>query len=294
MKVLIFGATGFIGKAVNESLSEHHEVHQTTRLETTNDRQYAVDLLSRDAIKKVINFVQPEVIINAAGVVDPGADVFQNVTFTDNILNSVVEAGLKPRRIVTFGSAGEYGQVPLAELPVDEATELRANAGYGYAKKQEEEKALSYRSQYELPVVVARIFNPIGIGMADKFLVSRLKKQIEQYRNGDRNSLEISRKDSERDYIAVSDIATAIRALIEGNPVHSVYNIGSGASMSNGDLLQLMIKSSKIESIPKVVETLAEPEPTVASRADITRIQQELGWAPKQSIADIVEEIMND
>jgi len=143
-------------------------------------------------------------------------------------------------------------------------------------------------------IVVARIFNPIGVGMAEKFFVSRVKKQIEEYITGERTSLEISRKDSSRDYIAVDDIANAIRVLAENNTKHTVYNIGSGISMSNGELLQLMVSSSKIEDEPEIVETFADPEPLVASQADITRIQQEFNWKPQHSIAAIVEEIMND
>ncbi len=294
VKVLVFGATGFIGKAVSEGLSNNHDVHTTTRFEATNEREHAVDLLSPDAVRKVIELVQPEVIINAAGIIDPNADVSQNVTFTDNILNGVVESGLVPKRIITFGSAAEYGLVSPDELPVSENLTLRAGAGYGHAKILEEEKALSYRDSHDLPVVVARIFNPIGPKMADKFLVSRLKSQIKEYQRGARDSLEISRKDSTRDYVAISDIASAIRALAEGEPKHSVYNIGSGTTMSNGDLLQLMVKSSKIEGEPEVRETSQDPEPTVASKADITRMKQDFNWEPRHSIADTVEEIMND
>lgn len=293
MKILLFGASGFIGKAIRKNLSSDHEVIAAVRSLSPADNEETVDLLDKNNVADVINRIQPDAIINSAGIVDPGADTMQNVEFTRNILEAVLASDVQIKRIIISGSAGEYGRIQDGELPVDELTPLRADAGYGLAKKQEEQTALEFRDK-GLPVVVARIFNPIGVGMAEKFLVSRIKKQIDEYIAGDRKTLEISRKDSERDYIAVEDIATAVRALIEGNPTHGVYNIGSGVSMSNGELLQLMVSSSKIEDDPEIVETSAEPEPLVASQADIARIQQEFHWEPHYRIADIVEEIMND
>lgn len=294
MKVLIFGSTGFIGKAVLENLSTGHEVYTTTRSEATGYNEYSVDLLKLDAVRKVIELVRPEVIINAAGIVDPNADTMQNVSFTKNILQATSESENKPHRVIIFGSAGEYGHVLPGEIPVSEEVPLRASSGYGYAKKIEEQTALTIAENDNLPIVIARIFNPIGLNMAEKFLVSRLKKQINEYKQGTRNALELSRKDAERDYIAVDDIASAIRCLIEASPMHSIYNIGSGSSMSNDDLLKLMIDSSKLEGDPRVIETSSEPEQSVASRANIARITHEFNWIPQRSIAAIVEEIMND
>jgi GDP-4-dehydro-6-deoxy-D-mannose reductase len=294
MKVLVFGSTGFIGQTVAEHLSKSHEVHTTTRAESISDNQHTVDLLQPEAVRKVIELVQPEIIVNAAGIVDPNADTMQNVSFTQNILNGITQSNIDPSKVIIFGSAGEYGRVQPGEIPVHESVPLRAESGYGYAKKLEEEAALSYGNENDLPVIVARIFNPIGRGMAEKFLVSRLKKQIEEYKEGKRESLELNRKDSKRDYIAVGDIALAIAAIAEGKPTHNVYNIGSGKSMSNGDLLQLMVKSSKIIGDPNILETSEQPEAMVASEADITRISQDFNWAPKHSISATLEEIMND
>lgn len=293
MKVLVFGASGFIGKAIRKNLSNNHDVIAAVRSQQISQDEVTVDLLDKKSVKNAINEVQPDVIINSAGIVDPTADTMKNVTFTQNILEAVLESDVSVRRIIISGSAGEYGRIQESELPVDESTPLRADAGYGLAKKLEEHVALAFREK-GLPVVVVRIFNPIGLGMAEKFLVSRIKRQIEEYLAGKRTTLEVGRKDSNRDYIAVDDIALAVRLLIEGNPTQGVYNIGSGVSMSNGELLQLMVSSSKIEDEPEIVENSAEPEPLVASQADITRIQQEFRWKPQYSIAAVVEEIMND
>ena len=295
MKILLFGATGFIGRVIRKNLSVGHEVIAAVRSDTPGDDEVFVDLLDQKSIQVALNQLKPDVIVNSAGIVDPNADTMLNVEFTKNIFEAALISEAPVRKVIISGSAGEYGRIlSKEELPVSEETPLRADSGYGLAKKLEEETALKYHEKGFPGVVVARIFNPIGVGMADKFLVSRIRKQIYEFVDGKRTSLEISRKDSTRDYIAVDDIASAIRVLVEGNASHTVYNIGSGTAMSNGDLLQLMVSSSKIEHEPEVVETSDQPEPLVASRADITRIQNEFHWTPKYTIADIVEEIMND
>jgi GDP-4-dehydro-6-deoxy-D-mannose reductase len=293
MKVLLFGASGFIGRIIYNNLSVDHEVHATTRLGEVSDLEHNVDLLDVASIGRIIKIVQPDIVINAAGIINLDADVTENFIFTKNILKSIVETNVNPKSVIICGSASEYGNILENELPVNENVPLRAVTGYGLAKKIEELAALEYRKK-GVPVIVVRIFNPIGPGMAEKFLVPRLKKQLNEYLAGDRASLQLSRKDSNRDYISVGDIAAAIRVLIEGKPVHSVYNIGSGIAMSNGNLLQLMINSSKIKDVPVITETSNEPERLIASQADITRIQQEFNWKPEHTIADTVEEIMND
>jgi len=294
VKVLIFGSSGFIGRSLVENISNGHDVYTTTRLKPRTSREHSVDLLEKDSIEKVISTVCPDIIINAAGIVDPSDDTMQNITFTRNLLNAITNTGCLPRRVIIFGSAGEYGNVNPDEIPVSEHVPLRASTGYGYAKRLEEEYALSRGRESGIPVLVVRVFNPLGKGMADKFLVSRLKKQIKEYSKGVRSSLDVSRNDSERDYIAVDDISSAVRCLVDGSPAHQVYNIGSGVAMSNVTLLQLMLKGSTIGEDPRVIETADQPELPVASQADIKRIQQEFGWAPQHNIADIVEEIMND
>lgn len=295
MKVLLFGATGFIGRAIRKNLSDGHEVIAAVRSDTPADDEVFVDLLDQKSIQAALDQFKPDIIVNSAGIVDPNADTMMNVEFTKNIFEATIMSNAPVRKVVISGSAGEYGRIlSEEELPVSEDTPLRADNGYGLAKKLEEAAALKYHEEGFPGVVIARIFNPIGVGMADKFLVTRIKKQINECIEGNRASIEISRKDSRRDYIVVDDIASAIRVLVEGDPKHTVYNIGSGVAMSNGDLLQLMVSSSKIEHEPEVIETSEQPEPLVASQADIARIQSEFHWAPKYTIADIVEEIMND
>ncbi len=293
MKVIIFGATGFLGSALATSLAQDHEVVTTTRkIDEVKGLVHYVDLLDITSIRAVLDNTKPEVVISCAGVVDTTQDVTLNKIYTENILNAVVEGEHQLRRIVISGSAAEYGEVDSSVSAVLEDQSLTPASAYGEAKKAEEQIALEYVNKYQLPVVVVRVFNPVGYPMAEKFFIMRLKKQINEYIAGTRENLEVSRRDSLRDYIAVSDVVSAYRAIIEGEPRHLVYNIGSGIATSNEELLKLMIEHSKIEDNPVIVETLPNPEPVYANKADISRMKADFNWTPQETLSETIRNVM--
>ena len=293
MKVLMFGSGGFIGHNVSEALRDAgHEVVDTYR-EAGDRPGYSVDLLDAEAVGKVLEEVQPEVVINCAGVVQNNETAEANPKYTGNIISGILSKHIPIKRMVVMGSAAEYGVVEPHEVPVKEEVPLRATAPYGKSKVEEVQLALEHREKSDLPIVVARVFNPIGTGMPERQLVPRLLGQIEEVKQGARNELEISRKDAERDYIAVKDLAKAIVLLATDSPTEAVYNIGSGKKTSNDKLMQLLVEESNLPAAPQIKETSDQPEPYFAPQADITRITS-LGWQPEAPLDQTIKEIVHD
>jgi len=293
MKILIVGSSGFIGRKVREVLSASHDVYAADRSGTDQGDNYFINLEDVASITKVIGAVKPEVIINCAGVVDSTARVELNGVFTKNLLQAAVDSGLVFKRIVISGSAAEYGVVDASNIPVNEDVPLNAQNVYGLSKVKETSFALAYGAEHNLPVVVARIFNPIGGGMHAKFLISRIIDQINEFKQGKRRALEVSRLDAKRDYIDIKDVALGIKALIENEPQEAVYNIGSGISTSNQELVDLIIDNSDLVDRPLVEQTSPDKEPLVAIQADISRMEREFGWKPQSTLVETVKEIMN-
>jgi len=130
--------------------------------------------------------------------------------------------------------------------------------------------------------------------MNPRLLVPRILNQINEIRRGEKDVIEINRLDARRDYINVNDVGLAIKSIIEGSPHSFVYNVGSGVSTSNQELLELILNNSGLKDRPKVIELSSSKEPQVASRADITRIIDELGWRPLTTIKDTIREVMNE
>ncbi len=291
MKVLVLGADGFIGQNVARVLEVSHQVYRATRNPQTDNNTY-IDLLKPETISAALELVKPDAIIQCAGIVDNSDAADQNVTFTNNLLEQIIASGQRPNIIIS-GSAGEFGNVAPEDIPVKETAPLNASSMYALAKKKEIELALKIRNSHSLAITIARIFNPIGIGMGEKFLISRILLQLSEIQSGKRASIEVNRLDAKRDYVDVRDIGTAIKYLIENDPQHDVYNIGSGISTTNGDLVDLIIKNSNLEFSPNIVETSEQPEQLVAIQADISRIQHEFGWSPSVTLEDTVKEIIH-
>lgn len=290
MRVVVFGANGFIGGAVAAELSQSgHQIYNGISPETGE----LVDLLDANAVQKYISETRPDSIINCAGIVSgEPTDFEKNVQFTHNILEAVHNSGTTIKRVVVSGSAGEYGEV--TTLPVNESVPLNGKSPYAESKIKEEQEALQLSEEYKIPVVVARIFNPLGPNMKERFLIPGLIRQIKAIKEGASDSIEISRLDAKRDYIDVRDIAKAMRLIIEDSPKEHVYNIGSGRATSNREILELILEHSKLKEIPKVVETSESPEPQFASQADITSIHGEFGWTPSKSIEEVIKETINE
>lgn len=290
-RVLLLGASGFIGSSVAHELTDDFDVCEATHKVNDKDRYY-IDTESVDSIVDLLLRLRPAIIINCAGVVENSKKASMNVVITKNLLQAVVESGITVHRIVILGSAAEYGEVG-SDLPVSEESECLPFTDYGKSKLAETTVAIKYREKDGLPVTVLRIFNPIGRGMQDRFLATKIMRQLDEFKSGFRKSIEISRLDATRDYLDVKDIAKAIRRVIESNPQCSIYNVGSGSSTSNKQLLDLIVCQSSLAHLPSIVETATLPEPKVASCADITKIRNELGWKPSSSLEDVIKDVID-
>jgi nucleoside-diphosphate-sugar epimerase len=289
MKILVLGSDGFIGRQVRTGFTlAGHDVFANSA------EAVSVNLLKPDTIAQALRLVKPEVVINTAGIVENSVRAASNVTFTTNLLEAAAGSGLTFRRLITTGSASEYGIVSPNEVPVDEDVPLRADSHYGRSKIDEGRVALRFREEHHLPVVIARLFNPLGAGMHPRMLIPNLVRQIREIETGERAAIEISRLDAARDYINVREIATAYLSLVDGDPRHAVYNIGSGRSTTNSELIQLILDNTELATEPAIVETSGQPEPLFAGQADITRISNELGWRPKIGLEQTMKEILDD
>ena len=296
MRILILGSGGFVGRNVKKEFTEGsgYEIYGTSRNNPESLNEVKVDLNNRESIAHVLRIVVPQVVINCAGIIDNNEHAAQNPVFTSNLLESIAECETPVKRIIISGSAAEYGVVRKEDIPVDEDTALNATSPYGLSKVKETSTALNLATKYGLPVTIARIFNPIGKGMAPKFLVPRIMSATELIKNGKSDAIEVTRLDSARDYVDVADIAKGIKAIVDGKPSHEVYNIGSGRSTTNQQLIDLIVSNSGLNVEPRILETSTEPEPLVAIQADITRMSQDFEWSPRIKLEDTIRNIVND
>lgn len=295
MKYLVFGADGFVGRRVSEQLSQNidNKIFHARNNFSTGKNNFKVNLLDRKAVLKTLKKVKPDVIVNCAGVIANNENaILKNPLFTLNILQATIESGIKVKKIIIMGSAAEYGEVKGKGKTVKEEEDLRATSFYGTSKILEVAVALRFRNEYGLPVIVARMFNPIGYVKNSRLLISKILEQIKEISQKKRKFIEVSRLDSERDYISIKDAAKAIAIIAESpNNNYYSYNIGSRKSTINKEIIEEIIKQRGLKGII-IKETSKKPEPYYASRASTKRITDEYGWRAKLNLKEIVKEFI--
>lgn len=294
VKTLVIGAEGFIGRTVCRLLGPDGEVTVGARAPEHGARgsQY-VDLLQPSSIAAALAKVRPDVVINCAGVVT-GAGSPTNTAMTGNLLQAVLKSGIDIRNIVLCGSAAAYGPVRPDDLPVRESNALAAFSAYGLDKVREESLGRLYRYSFGIPVVTARIFNPVGSGMPTRQFLPSVCRQLQQWKAGRREHLVITRLDTSRDYLSAVDVAKALSALAYGQPRESAYNVGSGQGTTNGVLLQRVFRLAGLHDVPPVSQTSSSPELPLASQADTTAISTEFGWAARVALDDSILEVLDE
>jgi nucleoside-diphosphate-sugar epimerase len=254
MRVLVTGASGFVGNCVVEQLTERGaEVVTVGRYPRAADASHSAigghHVLHRpdDAaeVKARVTEIAPQCIIHLAGSSSAPsiADLYRvNTIFAANLLEAA--AVVKPNpHVVLVGSAAEYGPVPDADLPVVETFPCRPNTAYGITKLAQTLHGLNAAAT-GLPVTIARVFNPIGPGMSTSLALGSFADQIARL-SSTGGTLHTGDLDVERDFI---DVREAGRLLVElalsAAGQGGIVNVCTGLGSQLLDLTQRLIACS--------------------------------------------------
>ncbi len=93
------------------------------------------------------------------------------------------------------------------------------------------------------------------------------------------------------DFVHVSDVASAIKALIEAEGVRGVFNIGSGCPTEVSQVSEYVAKALRVEK-----ELFCDSTSSTGDGlwADISLVSRKTGWKPQIPVHRGVEETVND
>ena len=292
-RVLVTGATGFIGRHLVERLRrEGHDVWALSRIPASDAGQvHAVQADLRDP-QALVGLTTPmDAIFHLAGLTSP------QQTLDDSEAAMLVN-GLGTLRVLACARRMGTPSIILAssvyiydgctEFPWHETLPVQPRSPLGASKLAAEAAARMFWYCYQAPSVVLRLFTVYGPGArASQFVPSALQRIIDspgpQVRFGP--------GESTRDFVYIEDVITALMqawSFSAGRKGFEAMNIASGVETRIDEIVQMMLKvCGRPKLQPRFEQTrsrLDERYGPTRHWASIEQARQRLGWSPTISL----------
>lgn len=262
-----------------ESNLEHHKGNASLEL-------YNEDI--RDLKKNSSIFTNARYVFHFAGIGDIVPSIEKpidymsiNIQGTVHVLECARFSGIE--KIVYAASSSCYG---LAKTPTREDHPINPQYPYALSKYQGEQAVLHWNKVYGLPANSIRIFNAYGPRVRTTGVYGAVMGVFFKQKLAGKPFTVVGDGTQTRDFLFVTDVATAFLAAAETEHVGEIYNLGAGNPQSINRLVELLI--GDVVYVPK------RPGEPNCTWADITKIQRHLAWSPKISFADGVSKMMAD
>ena len=221
-RILVTGATGFIGRHVVQALQGSAQV-----VPATIDARRA-DLLDPGARRDLIRSAKAEILIHLAWVTEHGRFWSSPLntewqTASIDLFRTFLDGG--GRRIVATGSCAEYDWTTGAASFAEDAP-LAPHTPYGAAKLRTSQELARIAQDWAWP----RIFFSFGTGEPPNRLVPLMLRAVR-----DATPLDIGPGATLRDFMAVQDLGAAIAAVALSD-LKGPVNTASGRATAFADL----------------------------------------------------------
>lgn len=290
MRVLLTGATGFIGSHVARALVDRdHEVHALVRAGSSLDRLDDVDdaltLVHGDLrdpeIGKVIRTARPEGVIHAAWYVEPGkylTAVKENLEIleaTVRLFRDVLDVGCD--RIVSVGSSFEP-----AAGGVMGGAQPRPLGMYSAAKAAVHEVVDDVARQ-GARAACGHVFYLHGPGEDERRLVPALVTALLRGQ-----PVDVSGGDQRLDYLHVADVAAGLVTILDGGGSGSI-DVCSDAPIPLADVFSAIGEATGRGELIRVGGRPYGEREVMHAGGDPRRLRR-LGWEPSFGLAEGVKD----
>ena len=261
-KVVLLGATGFLGLAIAAQLTG-------TGADVHGFSSRTLNLTDRAAFGVLEGLVGPETTLIFASAVTP--DKGRTVDALDANLQMAMNVGRylegHPfRKVVYVGSDAVY---PMSDSVVTEASPVEPSDFYALAKYAGERVLANVCAAAKIPLVIVR---PTGVyGAGDTHNSYGPNRFISQIHNERKVSL-FGEGDDIRDHVYVDDVAAAVVGLAASDAT-GVFNIASGESRAFGSIVEQL---RALSPVPFEVVNLPKSGGTSRRDFDVSRLREVL------------------
>jgi UDP-glucose 4-epimerase len=187
--------------------------------------------------------------------------------------------------VVFCSSAVVYG---FSAAPRQESDPLSPQHIYAHSKLLGEGLLRSLQADRpDVRTVAARLFNLVGPGDTARHVLPEI---IGAVAAGD--ELRLGNVWPRRDYVHVSDVASALVALASGSPEWTAVNVGTGVGRSVVDVLDSVAKivglAPRMQSVP---ERKRDTDGHLV--ADVSRIHASTNWRPQWTFEASIRQLLD-
>lgn len=259
-----------VGRRVN---LEHHTGNPNLEVAVGDIADADTVMAACEGVDRIFHLAARADIVPS--IQDPQAYFHANVAGTFNLLEAARRHGIG--RLVYAASSSCYG-IP-SVYPTPETASVEPRYPYALTKYLGEQLILHWTQVYGLHAVSMRLFNVYGprartsgsYGAVFGVFLAQLVagKPLTVVGDGEQT----------RDFVFVTDVVAALLAAADYGKAGRIYNVGSSVPVSVNELVRLL-------GSPPTVRVPKRPGEPDCTWADISRIRQELGWAPAVSFAE--------
>jgi len=258
MKILVTGASGFIGSHLVEKLvKDGHKVKVLIKNVASDDLDkrkdslellnklgieiFEGDLLEKSSLKKAVQGV--EVVFHLAAIARPmniprGDYFLVNETGTENLLEECI--GKKIKKIIIMSSVSAVGPTR-DQKPVNEKTDCKPVDIYGFSKLAQEKIAGRYTQEYNLPIIILR---PTMVFGPRDFEMLKLFKAV------NKRFFPIYGKDKCMEFLYVENLVEACILAMEKGKIGEKYHISNSEHYSINEIISSIAKAENKKMLP--------------------------------------------
>jgi len=294
MRILVTGATGFLGSYLVADLLGHG--HATAvllrpgtsrwRLEDVYQRLHVIEgtLEDQDGLRGKLQGFKPDAVVHMAWRGVEGAERNSSIQ-AHNVPNTVrlieLAADLGATIFVGAGSQAEYGPY---DRPIMEDDPTRPTTLYGIAKLATCLMSQHLCGQRSVRFAWLRIFSTYGPKDAEHWLIPSTIRSLRAD-----GHMALTRAEQKWGFLHARDAAAAFRIAATNPDARGVYNVGSPEAPSLRETLTRLRDLVRPDAVLGFGELAYRRDQVMVLAADVSRLSR-LGWKPKVSLADGLRE----
>lgn len=295
-RVLVFGGSGLIGApACNLLVARGCEVASFSR--GIGPPGVGIEAIMGDItvpadVEAAFTTWHPNLVLQLAACLqmdcenDPARGVDVNVTGATNVLSACATHGV--RRIVYGSSIAAYGE--RTDLMQEDDPPSNSISLYGMQKRLVEVLGHRFASLYGNEFVALRYSGVFGLGGSAGAGMSLARSLLIKSANGEDVLVDFANGDETAHLTYVLDAAEAtVCAMLNVKLSYGVYNIGGPAE----NFLSLKQMHKQVRSVaPATGQAAFTGKARSAGPIDTGRMERDLGYTPRYSVAEALREIL--